>query len=167
MKIDEVLKKLENVNDKMAEQIVAKLPDYLKDNIYKKIVTPDYYKIISTSKYYERERDKAISAKLWMFKTREELDNKFINEGYTAGTVQRFTELLEKKTQAVRFSDNAVKGLQKNFPDQYNELLALTGETELDPKGFFYVGDSRYVYKKRYMIHFEYSPQYIWIEQLY
>ena len=31
MKIEEVLKKLENVNDKMAEQIVAKLPDDLKD----------------------------------------------------------------------------------------------------------------------------------------
>ena len=63
MKIEEVLKKLENVNDKMAEQIVAKLPDDLKDKIYKKIVTKDYYKIISTSPYYGRERDKAISAK--------------------------------------------------------------------------------------------------------
>ena len=167
MKIEEVLKKLENVNDKMAEQIVAKLPDDLKDKIYKKIVTKDYYKIISTSPYYGRKRDKAISAKLWMFKTREELDGKFTDEGYTAGTVKRFTELLDKRTQAVQFSENAVKGLRNHFSEQYNELLTLSGDSKLDPGSFTYVGGSRYIYKSKFMIHFEYSPQYVWVEQLY
>ena len=167
MEINEILKKLESVNDKRAEQIVAKLPDNIKDRIYKMIVTPDYYKIVSKSENYKEIRDKAISAKLWMFKTREELDMKYTDEDYTGGTVKRFVDLLEKKYNAVHFSENVVKGLKENYPEQYNELLTLTGDFELDVRELRYVGDSRYIYKNRHMIHFEYSPQYIWIEQLY
>ena len=167
MNINDVLAQLAKVNDKRAEQMVAKLPDYVKDKIYKMIVTPDYYKIISKGKNYKEVRDKAISAKLWMFKTREELDNKFTNEGYTGGTVQRFVDLLEKKTSAVQFSENVKKGMKENYPEQYAELLSLAGDYDLDTTQLRYVGDSRYIYRNKYMIHFEYSPQYIWVEQLY
>ena len=53
MNISDVLAQLAKVNDKRAEQMVAKLPDYVKDKIYKMIVTPDYYKIISKGKNYK------------------------------------------------------------------------------------------------------------------
>ena len=102
-----------------------------------------------------------------MFKTREELDNKFTNEGYTGGTVQRFVDLLEKKTSALQFSENVKKGMKENYPEQYAELLSLAGDYDLDTTQLRYVGDSRYIYRNKYMIHFEYSPQYIWVEQLF
>lgn len=115
--------------------------------------TPLHYEIIKKSPNYEEIRDSFVARDLLAAGLAYEipvnkLDKKFVDT---------FIKEWNKIEEVSRFTNNAIKGL-KNFPDKINQILSITGETELDPNKIKYLGNDMYLYNDYVFISFSRSP---------
>lgn len=125
-----------------------------KDKIFKIAQpTPLHYEIIKENPNYEEIRDSFVARDLLAAGLSYEipidkLDKKFVDI---------FIKDWDKIEEINRFTNNAIKGL-KNFPDKINQILTITGETELNPNKMKYLGSDMYLYNDYIFISFTRSP---------
>lgn len=125
-----------------------------KDRIYE-LAQPSklHYDALRDNPKYEQKRDEFVARDLLMTTLAYEtpvdgITNKFIKE---------YKKSWEKEATIKRYSDNAIKGLNR-FPAQLNEILMITGEPQLDPNKVQYLGGNSYLYAGQVFISFTNSP---------
>lgn len=125
-----------------------------KDKIFKIAQpTPLHYEIIKENPNYEEIRDSFVARDLLAAGLSYEipidkLDKKFVDT---------FIKDWDKIEEINRFTNNAIKGL-RSFPDKINQILTITGETELNPNKMKYLGSDMYLYNDYIFISFTRSP---------
>ncbi|MBR5128682.1 MAG: hypothetical protein IKU67_01400 [Firmicutes bacterium] len=125
-----------------------------KDKIFKIAQpTPFHYEIIKKNPNYEELRDAFVARDLLAAGLSyeipiEKLDKKFVDN---------FIKDWNKIELNDRLTNNAIKGLNK-FPDKIKEILAITGEKELNVNNVKYLGGDQYLYNDFILISFTRSP---------
>lgn len=126
-----------------------------KDRIFE-IAQPSkmHYEVLRKNPNYAQKRDDFVARDLlattlaYEVKPEAVANNKFIKE---------YKKSWEKEATVKRYSDNAIKGLNK-FPEKVKEILAITQEEYLNPERVQYLGSNSYLYANSIFINFTNSP---------
>lgn len=126
-----------------------------KDRMYKIAIGPVGWEIkketLSPQRYKEL-RDDFIAASLAEDAIIDNVTD--ITEEY----VKSFEKTFWKFETANHFSKNAIKAMKESFPDQTANILAITGEAQLDINKMKYAGSKTYIYADMFILSFENSP---------
>lgn len=126
-----------------------------KDRIYKIAIGPVGWEIkketLSPQRYKDL-RDDFIAASLTEDVIIDNVSN--ITEDY----IKSFEKTFWKFETANHFSKNAIKAMNENFSDQTVNILAITGEPQLDINKMKYAGSKTYIYADMFILSFENSP---------
>lgn len=125
-----------------------------KDRIYE-LAQPSklHYDALKDNPKYAQKRDEFVARDLLATTLAYETPL----DGVTDKFVKEYKKSWEKEATTQRHANNAIKGLNK-FPAQLNEILMITGETQLDPNKVQRLGKDSYLYAGQIFINFTNSP---------
>lgn len=139
----------------MVDYVKDKMSNKTKDSLYKIFIGAEnweFQKETLSESEYKKYRDEMVAAQLAGEYLAED-----IGEPLTPELVKKYTDPVFNWNLGNHFVKNAIKAMD-NFPQQLASILAETGEAELDPQKFQYLGGKTYRYAGVFIISFRNSP---------
>lgn len=152
-----------DIFNKAVEYVKKEMTDEVKDRVYKIAIGPVGWEIKKETlspKEYSNLRDRFIAATFARVGLAEEV------QGFDKDWEKKITKRYYKIEAADHFSKNAITAMENHFKEQTAAILAVTGETKLNPANMKYAGNNTYIYMEQFIISFENSPADVEIRQL-
>ena len=152
--IEERIAYEKNLFEAVKEYVKNQMTENQKDTIFKIAqANPVKFDILKENPNYKEIRDKAIARDLLGDALAYEIPVQKLNKKF----VDKYIADWDKTAVSERYRDNAIKGLKSKFSTQYNIIIATTGESEINPMEFIYLGNNVYQYRN-FIISFMNSP---------